>query len=161
MIVKLIKPGKGIVVTYEAEVLERTATSLTVRAAWGGGVVNLGLLTFAPGDVLIEHFYSDRWYNVFELSGPDGRLKGWYCNVTRPALIGEAQVESEDLELDLIVSRDRAQIVLEDEDEFQARRLEVVDPDAYTEALAAVEELRGLIALGAPPFKHPLTTERR
>ncbi|NTU79050.1 MAG: DUF402 domain-containing protein [Chloroflexales bacterium] len=155
MIIRLIKPIKGIVVTYEGEVLARTATSVTIRAPWRGGVVNLGVIAFSPGDTLVEHFYSDRWYNIFELRGPDGRLKGWYCNITRPARISADAIESEDLELDLIVSRDRAQLCLEDEDEFAARRLDVNEPEAYTEALAAVEELRGLIALGAQPFDRP------
>lgn len=151
MQIRLIKPGKGIVITYEAEQLRRDAASVVVRAAWAGGVVDLGLIRFEPGDVLDEHFYAERWYNIFALHGPDGRLKGWYCNVTRPAVIADDYVESEDLELDLIVAPD-GRLRVEDEDEFIARDLERLEPAAYIEARAAVSELRSMIARRDPPF---------
>lgn len=152
MEVRLIKPLKGLVIRFEAEVLRRDAASVTVRAPWRHGVVDLGLLRFEPGDLLIEHYYADRWYNVFCLYGSDGRLKGWYCNITRPAVIGDDYVESEDLELDLLVTPDRTTLRLEDTAEFAARNLECDEPVAYREALAAVEELRALVARGAEPF---------
>lgn len=152
MLVRLLKPLKGLVVEFEAELLARTPTSVTVRAPWGRGPVDVGLMLFAPGDTLVEHYYADRWYNIFELYGPGGRLKGWYCNVTRPALLGADYVESEDLELDLLVAADRRELRLDDEAEFAARNLERDDPAAHAAALAAVEELRALVASGAPPF---------
>lgn len=152
MEVRLIKPLKGLVVRFEAELLHRDATSVTVRAPWRHGVVDLGLVRFEPGDLLIEHYYADRWYNVFRLHGSDGRLKGWYCNITRPAMIADDYVESEDLELDLLVASDRSTLSLEDEEEFAARNLERDEPVAYFAALAAVEELRALVARGAEPF---------
>ena len=152
MEIRLIKPLKGLIVTFEAELVGRTPTSVTVRAPWGRGLVDLGLLVFAPGDVLTEHYYNDRWYNVFTLRDASGRLKGWYCNVTRPAVIGPGLVESEDLELDLLVTADRRTMRLDDEDEFAARDLARADPAAHAAALAAVEELRMLVATGAPPF---------
>jgi predicted RNA-binding protein associated with RNAse of E/G family len=51
-------------------------------------------------------------------------------------------VESEDLELDLLVAADRRTIRLDDEAEFAARDLLNSDPQAHAAALAAVEELR-------------------
>lgn len=159
MIIRLLKPLKGLTITFAAEPIARTATSVSVRAAWGREAVDLGLLSFAPGDVLTEHYYSDRWYSIFELHDAGGRLKGWYCNVTRPALIGDDTVESEDLELDLLVSADRRALRLDDEDEFAARNLERDDPAAHRAALAAVDELRALIGRGAPPFDHDLPSE--
>lgn len=150
--ITLIKPLKGLRVSFEAEELHRDATSILVRAPWGRGVVDLGLMRFAPGDVLLEYYYSDRWYNVFQLHAPDGTLKGWYCNITRPAVIGVDYVESEDLELDLLVAPDRQTLRLDDEDEFAVRNLEQLDPPAYAAALAAVQELRVLAAQGEGPF---------
>jgi hypothetical protein len=153
MEIRLIKPLKGLVVRFEAAVLRRDTTSVVVRAPWGGDVVDLGLMRFEPGDVLIETYYADRWYNVFRLHGADGRLKGWYCNITRPAVIAEDYVESEDLELDLLVAPDRIAMRLDDEDEFAARNLERDEPAAHAAAFAAVEELRALAALGREPFE--------
>jgi hypothetical protein len=151
--VRLIKPLKQRVITFEARELTRDAGRIVVRAEWHHGPIDLGVVRFDPGDVLDETYYSDRWYNVFEIrSGSAGRLKGWYCNVTRPALIGATVVESEDLELDLLVSADRRTIRLDDEAEFAARDLLNSDPQAHAAALAAVAELRMLAVNGLEPF---------
>jgi protein associated with RNAse G/E len=114
--------------------------------------MDLGYLRFMPGDLLYEHFYSDRWYNVYEVRSEHGQLKGWYCNVTRPALFVDGSIESEDLELDLFVAPDRRTILVLDEDEFAARQLEATDPAAHRAALAALGELRELVAAGQGPF---------
>lgn len=152
MEIRLIKPLKGLVVRFEAELLRRDAASVVVRAPWGRGVVDLGIMRFEPGDTLIESYYADRWYNVFELRAADGHLKGWYCNVTRPAIIQDDYVESEDLELDLLIGADRRTMRLDDEEEFAERNFERDEPVTYCAALAAVEELRALAATGAGPF---------
>lgn len=152
MEIRLIKPLKGRVIRFEAELLRRDAASVVVRAPWEPLTVDVGLFRFEPGDIVVETYYADRWYNVFELRGPAGQLKGWYCNITRPAVIADDYVESEDLELDLIVAPDRTQTRLDDEDEFAARNLQRDEPQAHAAALAAVEELRALAALGQGPF---------
>ena len=37
-------------------------------------------------DTFIEAYYRKKWYNIMEIyDRDDGHLKGWYCNVTRPA----------------------------------------------------------------------------
>jgi len=61
-----------------------------------------------------------RYYNVFQISAPDGTLKGWYCNLGLPA---ELEVESRtlsyvDLALDVWANPDGSFVVL-DEDELE------------------------------------------
>ena len=77
---------------YPADrVLNRTATSVTIEATFARhDRLELGYATFERGDRFVEHFYIDRWYNVFEVhaTGTDA-LRGWYCNIARPALITE------------------------------------------------------------------------
>lgn len=153
--VTLIKPLKDRLITYQARPLLQTETLVVVEAIWTVGGFDLGVLQFATGDRLIEYFYSDRWYNIFELRSAEGRLKGWYCNVTRPAVFYADRVESEDLELDLLVSADRSVIRLDDEDEFARRRLDRDEPPAYAAALSAVEELKIRAARGDAPFDAP------
>jgi predicted RNA-binding protein associated with RNAse of E/G family len=150
--VALLKPRKRQTVGYPAEVLWRTATSIAVRAAWSRGTVDLGYLCFEPGDSLIEYFYSDRWFNVFAIYGADGRHKGWYCNVTRPASLAAAEVVSEDLELDLFVTPDRATLLRLDVDEFESCGFAQHDPATYRAAYAALAELEALARAGAAPF---------
>jgi ABC-type Fe3+/spermidine/putrescine transport system ATPase subunit/predicted RNA-binding protein associated with RNAse of E/G family len=136
------------VVRYTGEVLARTATSITLQAIFRRGPVTVEGLDLNPGDRFVEHFYADRWYNVFEIYDKEsGDLKGWYCNITRPAVIGRESVSADDLALDLVVSsKDGA--VLVDEDEFEALSLSSDEREA---ALEAVEQLRALADRGELP----------
>lgn len=92
------------------------------------------------GDRFVETWYTDRWYNIFEIHDrDDDALKGWYCNIGKPAVFDADDVISYvDLALDLWVAPDGTQTVL-DEDEFAA-----LDLDAATraQARAALEELK-------------------
>jgi len=101
------------------------------------------------GDRFIEIYYTDRWYNIFEIHDrDDDRLKGWYCNIARPAVLeAEDRLSYVDLALDLWVSPDGAQTVL-DEDEFAA-----LDLDAHTRShvQAAMEELQAQFKINKKP----------
>ncbi len=152
MTVKLLKPEKNDSVIYQAEVIQMTPEYALVRARWDRPRLDLGYVTFEPGDVFLEHFYASRWYNVFELRSATGALKGWYCNVTRPAIIGAEAIISEDLDLDLFVPAQRTQLLRLDVEEFEARGLAQRDPQTYAAAHAALEELERLARAGAPPF---------
>ena len=88
-------------------------------AEWTRPRVDLGFASFNTGDVFHETFYSDRWYNVFEIRTSGGELKGWYADLTRPARITEDAVDWEDLALDMWMSPEGHLSVL-DEDEFAA-----------------------------------------
>lgn len=140
--VRLIKPLKSKIVTYESELLKRTETSLLIHACWQQARLDLDYVVFEPGDNFFEYFYSDRWYNIYIIYSAKWQLKGWYCNITRPAIFTENRIESEDLELDLFVSADYQKIFVLDEDEFAARGLESSDPVAYRAALATLAELQ-------------------
>ncbi|GAA4925954.1 DUF402 domain-containing protein [Streptomyces coeruleoprunus] len=139
--VVLVKAGRT-KIRYRAEVVADDGTVLTVRAAWAGdGVRDFGFVRFEPGDVFTEHYWRDRWYSVKEVRAADGSLKGWYCDITRPASVTAAEVVVEDLDLDLWVSADRGLILRLDEDEFEASGLADRDPQAAARAVAALDEL--------------------
>ncbi len=157
MTITLLKPGKNTVVTYDAECVQAAPGFALVRAEWNRPRADLGYIVFEPGDVFFEYFYAWRWYNVFEVRAASGVLKGWYCNVTRPAVIEHNAIISEDLELDLFVSADREQLIRLDEDEFEARGIAQNDPAAYAAALAALGELEYLARMAQPPFDGGIT----
>ncbi|MCT4357347.1 DUF402 domain-containing protein [Streptomyces sp. Je 1-79] len=139
--VVLVKAGRT-KIRYPAEVLADDGTRLTVRAPWAAeGVRDFGFVRFEPGDVFVEHYWRDRWYAVKEVRSSDGTLKGWYCDVTRPAGIDGAEVVVEDLDLDLWVSADGSEVLRLDEDEFQASGLAASDPEAAGHAVDALDEL--------------------
>ncbi len=135
---------------YEGEVLQREDSYVCLRAVFQFGDVAFGCVTFKRGDVFTEWFYSDRWYNVFRIEdGESGALKGWYCNITRPACIDDEVVSADDLALDLFVAPDGTTELL-DEDEFAALDLPAADEAA---ALRAVAELLAAVAAGTAPFE--------
>ncbi|MBN1954708.1 MAG: nicotinamide-nucleotide amidohydrolase family protein [Anaerolineae bacterium] len=135
------------VTAYAGQVIERTPTSILLATVWERPA-DLGYVVLAPGDRWAEHFYTDRWYNIFEIRTAGGRLRGWYCDIARPARIAAAAVSAEDLALDLWVDPQR-RITLLDEDEFAGLLLGPGERDA---ALAAVERLRAMVAQGTGPF---------
>jgi hypothetical protein len=138
---------------YAGKILARTATSVTVEAFFSRYArLELGYTVFERGDRFVEHFYSDRWYNVFAVyaAGTD-KLRGWYCNITRPTRIEDGQVSAVDLALDVWVNPDGTARVL-DEDEFAALPLGEAEAAA---ARAALGELLSLAAQRAGPFAPP------
>ncbi|MFF9912850.1 DUF402 domain-containing protein [Streptomyces sp. NPDC013457] len=139
--VVLVKAGRT-KIRYPAEVLSDDGTRLSVRAPWAAeGVRDFGFVRFEPGDVFVEHYWRDRWYAVKEVRSSEGTLKGWYCDVTRPAEVVGAEVVVEDLDLDLWVSADGSEVLRLDEDEFRASGLAASDPEAAARAVDALDEL--------------------
>ena len=103
---------------YPAKLLERQPNCIRLEAFFNRDDMDLAYTTFKRGDRFVETFYTDRWYNVFAVyDRDDGGLKGWYCNVCRPARVEETAVYCEDLALDVWVGVDGQTLVL-DEDEF-------------------------------------------
>lgn len=150
--VHLLKPSKGRTICYTGELLRAEADWVLILAHWEQPRIDLGYVIFEPGDAFYEYYYTQRWYNIFELRTPSGALKGWYCNIARPAVIEADTITSEDLELDLFVSPDRATMVRLDRDEFEARGFATHEPTTYIAALAALDELVALAQAGMAPF---------
>ena len=137
------------VLSYTGKVLRRARTRLTLEAFFALDDVDLGAFHLRRGDRMVETFYADRWYNVFDIfDGGHGEQKGWYCNLTRPARVNDEHVYSEDLALDVLVSLDGT-VQIMDEAEFAA--LELTKRERL-EVLRAVEDLRDRAERGAAPF---------
>ncbi|WP_217238824.1 DUF402 domain-containing protein [Streptomyces sp. AC555_RSS877] len=144
----LVKGGRT-KIRYEAGLLGDDGTRLVVRAAWAGeGVRDFGFVRFEPGDVFTEYYWRDRWYAVKEVRAASGDLKGWYCDVTRPATRSGGEVVVEDLDLDLWLSADGTDVLRLDEDEFAESGLAERDPEAAAAAVAALDELEALARAG-------------
>lgn len=136
------------VTTYPGWVLRRDDRAIVLRTGWDRAPLDLGFVVLEPGDRWTEYYYADRWYNIFAICASDGRLKGWYCNITRPACISADEVAAEDLALDLWVGPDGEMQVL-DEDEFAALLL---TPEEREAAQGALAELQAMAAQGVDPF---------
>ncbi|WP_377269950.1 DUF402 domain-containing protein [Peterkaempfera sp. SMS 1(5)a] len=143
-------------VRYPATVIHDDGIRITVQAPWAGPPSrDFGFVRFERGDVFTEHYWRDRWYSVKEVRAGDGTLKGWYCDVTRPAAVVGGILVVQDLDLDLWLPADRSTALRLDEDEFLASGIEQRDPAAAARARAALDELEkhsgdGFAALLAP-----------
>ncbi|MFD0269029.1 DUF402 domain-containing protein [Streptomyces sp. NPDC127106] len=139
--VALSKAGRT-KIRYPAGVVADTGDRITVRAPWAAdGVRDFGFVRFEPGDVFTEHFWRTRWYAVKEVRTGEGVLKGWYCDITRPAVVEDGEIRVADLDLDLWVSADGSSVLRLDEDEFAASGLAATDPAAAAEAVRALDAL--------------------
>jgi protein associated with RNAse G/E len=136
--------------TYPARVVLTEPERVILAAEWSE-TVETEHFRFEPGDRSIEHYWFDRWYSIWQVHAVDGRRKGWYCNVSRPARINDSVLVSEDVELDLWAARAGAPIRL-DEDEFASRAMWVEDPTAAEQARRALD----LRSLASQPSTVPL-----
>lgn len=142
------------IIHYTGTLVESGATWVCIQAHAGFEHADVGAFRICRGDLMTEWFYADRYYNIFRIQhGETGQLKGWYCNITRPAEITAESIASDDLALDLVVSRDGV-ISLRDEAEFDSLNL---SPQEQQAAWNAVSMLRGLVERRQPPFEdlHP------
>ena len=134
---------------YTGVVLERGATWVRLQAYFNRPDTDAGYVVFRQGDRFIERFYSDRWYNIFEIHDvSDDHLKGGYCNLTRPATITADEISSEDLALDVWIDP-AGKATLLDEEAFKALPLGAGERQ---QVLRAVDELRAQVERRDPPF---------
>ncbi|MEU2622425.1 DUF402 domain-containing protein [Streptomyces sp. NPDC007157] len=146
--VVLVKAGRT-KIRYPAELLHDDGTRIAVRAPWAGDTPrDFGFVRFEQGDVFTEFYWRDRWYAVKEVRAADGTLKGWYCDITRPATLTGGELVVEDLDLDLWRSADGTDVRRLDEDEFAESGLADRDPAAATAAVTALDTLEALAREG-------------
>ena len=117
-VVKLSPRGET-KIQYQGEVVEHLSHGVIIQAYWSHPTKNLGYVSFEPGDRFIEYYYTDQWYNIFDIASTQGVRKGWYCNIAEPAFLFEDHIEQVDLLLDVWVSPEGETLIL-DEDEFAA-----------------------------------------
>ena len=142
-------PAGAVTYEYEGELLSREGSIITLEALFDRADMPFQDVIFKTGDRFVEYYYTDRWYNIFEIHDRDnGQVKGWYCNIGKPAVIEDGIVSYVDLALDLWVSADGRQTVL-DEDEFEAL---VLDDELKAGALAGLQDLKRLFETKKPPL---------
>ena len=142
-------PAGEVTYEYEGMLLNRDENSVTLEALFDRADMPFMDVVFKTGDRFVEYYYTDRWYNIFAIHDrEDGQIKGWYCNIGKPAVIDDGIVSYVDLALDLWVAVDGKQTVL-DEDEFEELKL---NEELKTGALSGLDELKGLFKSKNPPF---------
>jgi uncharacterized protein len=148
-----LKPDGSVATSYAAEEIPALAGWVAARAIWRFNRVDIGYYAFEPGDTLLEYFSLDGYYNAFATFRASGEFVGWYCNVTHPTTVSEAEREIRwhDLYVDVLVLPDGIVIVV-DEDELADSDLADTDPALHATILAARDELLEMIQTNAYPF---------
>ena len=71
---------------YSGQILQQEPGMVLLEAYFNRDDADFHGMPFKRGDRFVEVYFEERWYNIFEIyDRDDGSLKGWYCNVTRPA----------------------------------------------------------------------------
>jgi len=154
IIVDKLNPQGELKWRYEGEVVARGEDWLTLEAFFDRDDAPFMGIVLKRGDRFVETYYANRGYNIYEIfDRDDDALKGYYCNISRPARFADKRVEYADLFLDLWVSADGTQTVL-DEDEFLAADL---DEETRRFARDSLAELQLLFKSRKPPFDQRLS----
>lgn len=125
---------------YQGRLISHEAGKIVIEATFNREDTTIEGIVLKNNDLFIETFHTDRWYNIFEVRDrDDGHIKGWYCNVGRPAVLKDNMLHYDDLALDLWVRPDGIQKVM-DEDEFAALELDEKTRRYALEGLAQLQE---------------------
>ena len=141
-VVKLRYDGST-VFAWTGRVLEQTPEYVLLAGLFNALRRDLGYVVLERGDLFLEWYYFGRWYNIFQIYGRDGQLKGWYCNVGMPPELVDGELRYVDLALDVFVHPDGRYLVL-DEDEFAELKRTALDPE---HAALAEQGLAALLAV--------------
>lgn len=137
---------------FDCEVVREEGSLLVASNHAGQTLTNPKGEWRTPWDTL-NHFWTDRWYNVMRCHTSNGRLDNFYCNVATPAVINGDQVTYVDLDLDLRVSAEGRLEIL-DEDEFLEHSRRMSYPrDVIEQSRAALDELVRLASAAEGPFE--------
>lgn len=126
---------------YQGKVISHESGTIVIEANFNREDTPLQGIVLRTNDLFIETFHTDRWYNIFEVHDRDhGYIKGWYCNIGRPAVLkDDNKLYYDDLALDLWVTPDGEQVTL-DEDEFAELELDERTRVLALDGLAQLQE---------------------
>src|SRR5690606_22484169 len=155
-------PDGRVKATWPAAPLLSSGPCRVIAATWSRAETVVGPLRFAPGDVLVERYDEDQWFNVFAVWDRLARsLRGFYVNVSSPVreevAAGRITLAYTDLGLDFVVTRDEVH-ALDAEDWHRAAA--TLQPAARRDAERAVALLRRQLLQPGPAAAWRWLSER-
>ena len=134
---------------WSGRLVERRDGLVVIDALFNAPPRDLGYMKLEGTDLFHEYYYSDRWFNIFQVFGADGAMKGWYCNICKPARFQGQRIDFVDMVLDVFVYPDGRSLVL-DREEFEEKRSAFSGEDARR-----AEEAVGQLLEMARRREHP------
>ena len=140
--------------SWTCKIIEQDGPRLVFVGTFDRQVIHEHLGVIRRGTISYEYYWLDRWYNVFRFHQPDGEFRNYYCNINMPPTFDGRMLDYVDLDLDILVGKDRAYTIL-DSEEFE----ENADKYGFSDDLRAnvnraVDELISLIESRRFPFDH-------
>lgn len=106
------------------------------------------------GTISYEYYWRNRWYNIFRFHEPEGDLRNFYCNISRPPRFDNGVLDYIDLDIDILVRKDLSYEVL-DLEEFQDNAAAYAySNEVRMMADQSLRELKGLIERREFPFDY-------
>jgi protein associated with RNAse G/E len=137
---------------WHARLLRREESLIVLDARFEEEIRHPLLGIIAAGTISLEHYWLDRWYNIFRFLQPTGEMLNYYCNINVPPSFAEDVLSYVDLDIDILVAPDFSYSVL-DEDEFTINAERYHYPlEVQRSVSQALEELLALIELRRFPF---------
>ncbi len=136
---------------WSGKLVERRDGVVVIDALFNAPPRDLGYMKLENTDLFHEFYYADRWFNIFQVFAADGTLKGWYCNICKPARFQHHQIDFVDMVLDVFVYPDGRSLVL-DQEEFQEKKQSIYSPEDARQAEEAVTQLLEMARRGEHPF---------
>lgn len=144
LVIKL-NPNREETWRYTGQILSQDETSMLIEAYFNRSDLLFNGILLRENDRFIERYFSNRWYNIFEIHDrDDDRIKGWYCNITKPAEFSPGKIAYIDLALDVLIYPDGIYLVLDD-DEFADLE---IDENTRQGALEGLKDLVSLVDEG-------------
>jgi protein associated with RNAse G/E len=137
---------------WNARVARRQGSLLVLDAEFEYDVTHHALGDIRRGTRTIEYYWLDQWYNVFRFLTANNQTSLFYCNVNMPPELEGSVLSYVDLDIDVLVQPDFSFKILDlDEFEVNAARYGYSN-ELKNNALAAVDEIVGMIESGQFPF---------
>lgn len=139
--------------TWHGRLSHRDNSLLMLDAEFAVDVSHQLLGHIKRGTRLIEYYWLDRSYNVFQFLDDDGRTRLWYCNIGTIPQLTENELVYVDLDIDVLVQPDGSYQIL-DLDEFNVNVETFNYPeDVKTEVFRSLDELIRRIDAREFPFQ--------
>lgn len=138
--------------TWSGAVTTVSDTLIVLIAKFEAAVQHNDLGFIDAGTVSFEHFWTDRWYNVFRFHRPGGELLAFYVNIAMPAQIETKTLSYIDLDVDVILWPDGKIEVLDwDDFEKNSKKFGYAD-DVRDKVQRSLDEVLGMIEAREFPF---------
>ena len=137
--------------TWHGGVLSESPELILLVARFHEDVHHNDLGHIRSGTISFEHFWFDKWYNIFRFHQPSGELLAYYINISMPPILEGNTLSYVDLDIDVVVWPDQRVEVL-DRDDFEKNQLKYGYPQGViAKAEEALKHVLELIERGDVP----------